>query len=270
MIALWVASALGLAGVAAERAVSGTRRSAASRRLVGDPESARTRTDLDPRAMAVVLAGGVTGWVVGQGIGAVLGVAAAMGLRRIQASRMSTVSPAMHQERFADAVGSMTAAVRAGLSLPQAIGYAAQESEPPVCEDLRLLVAALEVGVPLEAAVDVWAARVATADADLVAGALDLHRRSGGDLPAVLDQVTATIRDRVGVAREVRTLTAQARLSAWILGLLPIGFFGFLWLTARSDIEGALATPVGIVCVVVGLCLELGAFLWIRTLLVVG
>ena len=47
------------------------------------------------------------------------------------------------------------------------------------------------------------------------------------------------------IAREVRSLTAQARLSAWILGLLPIGFFAFLWLTARDEIEGALATPVG-------------------------
>ena len=73
----------------------------------------------------------------------------------------------------------------------------------------------------------------------------------------------------MAIAREVRSLTAQARLSAWILGLLPIGFFAFLWLTARDEIEGALGTPVGIVCIVVGLVLEACAFLWIRSLLVV-
>jgi tight adherence protein B len=82
-------------------------------------------------------------------------------------------------------------------------------------------------------------------DVQLVAGALDLHRRSGGDLPSVLDQVAATIRERVAVGREVRSLTAQARLSGWILGVLPIGFFAFLWLTSRRDIEGALSTPAG-------------------------
>ena len=72
------------------------------------------------------------------------------------------------------------------------------------------------------------------------------------------------------IAREVRSLTAQARLSAWILGLLPVGFFSFLWLTARDEIEGALSTPIGLACIVVGLALEGGAFLWIRSLLVVA
>ena len=73
----------------------------------------------------------------------------------------------------------------------------------------------------------------------------------------------------MSITREVRSLTAQARMSAWILGLLPVGFFGFLWLTSRKDIEGAMSTTVGIACVIVGLLLELGAFAWIRNLLVV-
>jgi tight adherence protein B len=86
----------------------------------------------------------------------------------------------------------------------------------------------------------------------------------------VLDQVAATIRDRVAAAREVRALTAQARLSGLILGLLPVGFFAFLWLTSRRDIEGALGTPVGIGSVLLGLVMEGVAFLWIRHLLEVA
>ena len=190
--------------------------------------------------------------------------------RRLRARRARVVPLVVVQERFADAAGAIAAAVRAGSSLPQAIRYAASEAEPPIRERLERLVAELDLGVPLDVAIDGWARGMGTEDGDLVAGALDLHRRSGGDLPAVLDQVTATIRDRVGIAREVRSLTAQARLSAWILGLLPVGFFAFLWLTARDEIEGALGTPVGIVCIVVGLALEGGAFLWIRSLLVVA
>jgi len=126
------------------------------------------------------------------------------------------------------------------------------------------------VGVPLGEAIDAWAERSQSRDVQLVAGALDLHRRSGGDLPAVLDQVAATIRERVAVGREVRALTAQARLSGWILGVLPIGFFAFLWLTSRRDIEGALGTPAGLASVLLGLGLEVGAFFWIRALLEVA
>ena len=148
------------------------------------------------------------------------------------------------QERFADAVGAIAAAVRAGSSLDQAIRYAAGEAEPPIRRTARRPRCRTRSRASRSiVAIDGWARELGTDDGDLVAGALDLHRRSGGDLPAVLDQVTATIRDRVGIAREVRSLTAQARLSAWILGLLPVGFFAFLWLTARDEIEGALRTP---------------------------
>ncbi|TMK55459.1 MAG: hypothetical protein E6G54_09940 [Actinobacteria bacterium] len=82
--------------------------------------------------------------------------------------------------------------------------------------------------------------------------------------------MAATIRERVAVGREVRALTAQARLSGWILGVLPLGFFAFLWLTSRRDIEGALGTPAGLASVLLGLGLEVGAFFWIRALLEVA
>jgi tight adherence protein B len=148
-----------------------------------------------------------------------------------------------------------------------ALRYAAAEADTPVRQGLERLVADLDVGVPIEQALELWRVASPGPDTDLVVGALELHRRSGGDLPAVLDQVTTSIRERVSVAREVRSLTAQARLSAWILGLLPVGFFAFLWLTARENVQGALATSIGIACLAVGLLLEGGAVLWIRSLI---
>jgi len=210
------------------------------------------------------------GWVVARAPGAVVAASLAWIVKAARDRRADAVPPIIIQERFADAVGALTAAVRSGSSLPQAIRYAADESASPVREELRQVVVDLDTGVSLDAALAAWASGQRSSETDLVAGALELHRRSGGDLPAVLDQVAATIRDRVSVAREVRSLTAQARLSAWILGLLPIGFFGFLWLTSRRDIEGALATPAGVICVIVGLALEGGAFLWIRRILEVA
>lgn len=211
----------------------------------------------------------LVGWAVARVPGVFVGVAAAAVVRRIRRRRATAVAPIVIEERFADAVGALAAAVRSGASLTQAIGYAATEAASPVREDLTHLVEQVDTGIALHRALRSWADDRPTPNVELVVGALELHRRSGGDLPAVLDQVAGAIRDRVSITREVRSLTAQARMSAWILGLLPVGFFAFLWLTSRRDIEGALSTPVGIACVVAGLVLELGAFLWIRKLLVV-
>ncbi len=211
----------------------------------------------------------LVGWVVTRVPGMLIAVVGAGVIRELRRRRASSVTPVVIEERFADAIGALAAAVRSGASLTQAIRYAASEAVPPVRDDLVHIVEQLDTGIALDDALRSWATDRSTANVDLVVGALEVHRRSGGELPAVLDQVAGAIRDRVSIAREVRSLTAQARMSAWILGLLPIGFFAFLWLTSRRDIEGALSTPVGIACVVGGLLLELGAFVWIRTLLVV-
>src|SRR5439155_10271356 len=149
----------------------------------------------------------------------------------------------------------------------QALAHAADEAETPLGASLRELVDGLGVGVPLDDALASWSSSVCTDDARLLSGVLRLNRRSGGDLPPVLDQVATTLRERRAAAREVRALTAQARLSGTILGLLPIGFLAFLWLTSRRDIRGAFHDPAGVAAVALGLTLEAIAFVWIKHLL---
>lgn len=216
------------------------------------------------------LAGALGGWLLGGGIAALLGAVVVVVGRRMLRRRGAARIAAVLDDELADAVRSLAAGMRAGLSVPQAIAYAAREGEPPLADGLARIVDRVELGEELEDALRDWADGIGTDDARLVVGVLALHRRSGGDLPRVLDQVAATLRERSSASREVRALTAQARLSGAILGLLPIAFFGFLWLTSRSDIEGAFASPIGVGAVVVGLVLEGIAFLWIRSLLEVG
>jgi Flp pilus assembly protein TadB len=79
--------------------------------------------------------------------------------------------------------------------------------------------------------------------------------------------LAATLRERRSAAREVRSLTAQARLSGAILGLLPIAFFAFLALTSRRDLDAALATSAGRTAIIAGLAMQAAAFAWIRSLL---
>lgn len=170
-------------------------------------------------------------------------------------------------EQIADAVGGMSAGLRAGLSLPQSLAYSRDEADEPLKTDLARLVERIELGTPVGEALSEWAEALGSEDAFLIVGVLDLHRRSGGDLPTVLDGLAGTLRERRAAHRDVRAMTAQARLSGVILGMLPIGFFGFLLLTSRDEMLQAIGTPLGGMALGIGLGLETLAFLWIRHLL---
>lgn len=264
---------IGLAALLAEHGVRCASRAGLRERLIvrGGATSGRVAHDLKgARALAVLVASGLAVSVL---FGPVWGISAAtavIGVRLVKKRRRGARDAARRDEHLADAVGAIVSALRAGMSVPQSLAYAAGEAESPVADDLRTLVRDVDLGVPVHEALTRWGDRAESPDARLIVGALELHRRTGGDLPAVLEQVGATVRDRVAASREARALTAQARLSGAILGLLPIGFFGFLWLTSRSEIQGALGTPAGLASIVLGLVLDGLAFLWIRSLLEVN
>jgi len=265
------ASLLGLTVWFAGRARRGAGRHRARGRLGGgDARRATGRVARIPSWTGWAAAGGFAAWVLIAPWCLPLGATAGVALRRAVRRRADGKRRAVRDEQLADAVGSVSAALRAGLSVPQAFGYTAGETPPPLGDALSEVTRDIDLGLPMETAVARWARAVGTDDARLFAGVLRLHRRSGGDLPSVLDQVAATLRERRAAAREVRALTAQGRLSGAILGFLPIGFFAFLWLTSRSDIEGAFRSPAGLVAIGVGLTMEGLAFLWIRHLLEVG
>jgi tight adherence protein B len=258
------AGLLALAGILAERAVAITRSDRITTRLGVERSSRRVR-----RPNTWVLAGAGLALVVivaGVGIGLATAGCTAVTVHSVRRRRRARQRQRA-DEQIVDAVGAVSAGLRAGLSLPQAFAYARDEVEEPLRTELVDLVGAIETGTPVGEALNGWAEAHGTEDARLIAGVLDLHRRSGGDLPVVLDGLTGTLRERRAAHRDVRALTAQARLSGVILGLLPIGFFAFLLLTSRREMLDAIATPIGGTALAVGLGLELVAFAWIRHLL---
>jgi tight adherence protein B len=258
------AGLLALAGFFAELAIVITR----SHRSViglGTPRSDRPSWS-PPRSLvlvvgiliALLLAGPLVGIV---GAGGVALIHYAVQRHRRSGRRLRAA------EQIADAVTAVAAGLRAGLSLPQAFAYARDEVEQPLHGELADLVDAIDTGAPIAEALAGWADALDSEDARLIAGVLDLHRTSGGDLPLVLDGLAGTLRERRAAHRDMRALTAQARLSGMILGLLPIGFFAFLLLTSRREMLEAIGTPIGGTALGIGLGLELVAFVWIRHLL---
>jgi tight adherence protein B len=199
--------------------------------------------------------------------GVILGVAAAAAIPRIIRMRRAARERALLDEQLTEAVSSIAAGMRAGFSLSQALRFAAGEGSPPLAASMQALVGRSALGMPLGTSIELWSEAQGGRDVRLVAGVLRLHGRSGGDLPAVLDRLVETLRERRSAARDVRSLTAQARLSGAILGFLPLVFFGFLGLTAPHDLAVAIRSPAGLAALIVGFVMQGAAFLWIRYLL---
>ena len=127
----------------------------------------------------------------------------------------------------------------------------------------------LSLGIPFEQAVARWEDEVAGDEARLLGATLRMHHRSGGSLATVLESVASTVRDRVEVAAEVRSLTSQARLSAWVVGSLPIGFLVFLAVVSGPGFLRVFTTPLGVALLCLGLGLQGAAAAWIRRILAV-
>jgi tight adherence protein B len=214
-------------------------------------------------AVGCVCVGALLGGpVVGIAVGVAAAIAPVAMDRKRNAGRRAAIDG-----QLLDAVTAVASALRSGRSLGQALTTAADEADDPLSTILAGTAHAASLGVPMDEALDRFADAVGGSDVRLVSGVLKVHRRTGGTLAASLDDVARTLADRREAARELRSLTAQARLSAAILGLLPLGFFLFMSVVARRDIESAYRTAAGASAIGIGLALQGAAFLWIRRLL---
>lgn len=125
--------------------------------------------------------------------------------------------------QLGDTLSLWVNALRSGYSVLMSLEAIATELPPPVSKEFERVVQEVRLGLSLEQALDNMYRRVPSEDLDLVITAVNIQREVGGNLAEVLDTISFTIRERVRIKGEVRTLTAQGRISGWIISLLPIG-----------------------------------------------
>lgn len=132
-----------------------------------------------------------------------------------------------------DALQMFSGGLRAGHSLLRAVDAAAQESQPPMSEELSRIVNETRIGRDLGESMEDVARRTRSEDFLSISQAIDIHREVGGDLAEVLDHLGGTVRDRNQVRGQIRALSAEGRMSALVLMGLPIVMF--IGLTLFND-----------------------------------
>jgi tight adherence protein B len=215
---------------------------------------------------AAALVAGVWGWILLGPVGAGLGALGAPTLLERGLARRAERTRETMEGQLREAVVAMSSAVRSGRSVRGAVDEAIEEVDEPLRGHLRAVTARLEVGESIDAALGSLRDS-GPEDARLLVTLLEVHGRTGGALPAMLDEVATIIGQRTDARRTLRALTAQGRASGAVLAVLPIAFVTLLSWTGGDGLGAFYRTPPGIGLLLAGLTCDALGFLWIRRIL---
>ncbi|HEY6073013.1 MAG TPA: type II secretion system F family protein [Anaerolineales bacterium] len=178
-----------------------------------------------------VIGVGALGWLLGSRspisfiIGAVIGfILPGWYVGRQQKRRLTRFN-----DQLSDMINLMVNGLRAGYSTMQAMEAVSREMPAPICDEFRRVVQEMQIGIPMETALENLLRRIPSADLDFMVTAMNVQRQVGGNLSEILDTISFTIRERVRIKGEIRTLTAQVRTSGSVLSLIPVGLTLILW-----------------------------------------
>jgi tight adherence protein B len=172
---------------------------------------------------------------------------------------------------LADTITLVANALRAGSSFLQAIDMVVRETQPPISTEFARVIREVNLGVPLDEALANMTRRVRSDDLELMTTAIAIHHTVGGNLAEILDSIAFTIRERVRIKGEIRTLTAQQRMSGYVVGFLPLALVGILTLIAPRFMDPMLrkppelfGLPAGMIILAIGGTMMLLGFVFIR------
>jgi tight adherence protein B len=193
-------------------------------------------------------------WLLGVflgGIFAVLGLGLPFIVRSFLKRKLRKMRDAF-ADQLPDSLQILASALRAGHSLIGALAVVVEESAEPSKREFGRIITDEQLGVPLEEALDRVAKRMASRDLDQVSVVAELQRRTGSNSAEVLDRVTETVRERFALRRLIRTLTAQGRMSRWVLTCLPVGLLLLIAVLNSGYLHPLLHTPFGKFVLLVG------------------
>lgn len=190
--------------------------------------------------------------LIGMAIG---GIAPGLYVRSQQKKRLQRFN-----DQLPDMLNLMVNGLRAGYSTMQAMEAISKELPPPINDEFKRVVQEMQIGIPMETALENLLRRIPSEDLDFVITAINVQREVGGNLSEILDNISFTIRERIRIKGEVRVLTAQVRTSGTVLSLIPFGLTLILWFLnpeyLLSVTQGGPICTAVIICVVLGLIIS--------------
>ena len=166
-------------------------------------------------------------------IGALIGFFAP----RFYVKRQQAVRIRNFDDQLGDMLNLMTNGLRAGYSTNQAMEAVSRELPSPISDEFRRVVQEMQIGIPMEQALENLLRRIPSEDLDFVVTAINVQREVGGNLSEILDTISFTIRERVRIKGEIRVMTANVRTSGAILSLIPVGLALALWFISPEYIS---------------------------------
>jgi Flp pilus assembly protein TadB/Mg-chelatase subunit ChlD len=165
-----------------------------------------------------------------------------------------------------DVLQLVAGSLKSGFSLAQALDAVVRDGSQPAAGEVGRALAAARLGVQLEDALDTVATRMRSRDLSWTVMAIRIQREVGSNLADVLLTTVHTMRERFQVRRQVRALTAEGRLSAYILIALPIAVGGWLFLTRREYMRALYTEPIGVVMLIIAAGLIVVGSFWMSRL----
>ncbi len=243
------------------------RRRGAVTRVSGALEAAGMEVRPGELLMAVAVVDVVAllaGWaLIGPFMGLVLAVAVPLLVRvglDIKAGRRRK----RFSDQLSDTLQILSGSLRAGHGLAQGIDTVGREAESPTAEEFRRLTIETRLGRDFIEALAALAERIGSEDFQWVAQAIEIQRDVGGDLAEVLDTVAGTIRDRTRIRRQVSALSAEGRMSAWVLMILPFGLGAMMAVTNPDYVSPLFGSSTGYKLLAVAAGLLVVGGLWLR------
>lgn len=152
-----------------------------------------------------------------------------------------------YQDQMVDGLNLLANGIRAGLSMPQAIGMVVDELPPPISQEFNLILQQAKIGVPLEEALENLNKRVKTQDNEMFVTSVNILRETGGNLAEVFDTIVFVVRERVRLQQKIETFVAQGMFQGIVIFAMP---YAQILINSVSDPEYArlmFTKPLGII-----------------------
>ncbi|MCX2748189.1 type II secretion system F family protein [Arthrobacter sp. MI7-26] len=221
-----------------------------------------TPADFTVLVSAGALVAGVLGiLIVNWFIGVVAAVATPF-LARIVLGMLTDKRRGKFDGQMTDSIQMLIGGLRAGHSVMRSIEAAALEADAPSSEEFGRIVNETRIGMDARQALDECADRMQSEDFRWIGQAIQINREVGGDLAEVLEQVASTIRERSEIKGHVRSLSAEGKMSAYILMALPVGVGLFMRVVNPGYLDVLFQNPIGMVMLAVSCLLFIVGGFW--------